>query len=182
MSASLDLDFVPKSVFALSNIGWIGPAMLLTGLMIAAFTWQSYQHQKIELLQITSLLNQINRLPTKKILPLNIVPVSITLDKKQQIEDAVAALTIPWNALLNAVEKPDMRDIALLSFTPNIKNQQLVLAAEAKNLQAALNYVDALQAQPVFDKVYLQKHAINEADISKPVKFNVFVHWQVLDK
>ena len=181
MSASIELDFISKSNFVFSRYSWLSFIVLLVGLMVAVFTWQSYQNQQSTMSQITSQLNQIGHKTTKRILPVNIVRTSISPDKKQQIEDTVTVLTMPWNALLSAIEKPDMRDIALLSFTPNVKNQQVILAAEAKNLQAALNYVDALQAQPVFDKVYLQKHAVDEADVSKPVKFNVFAHWQVTE-
>jgi hypothetical protein len=33
----------------------------------------------------------------------------------------------------------------------------------------------------VFDRVYLQKHSVEETDISKPVRFNVFAHWQLAE-
>jgi hypothetical protein len=181
MSTSLHLDFVPKPAISLSGNSWLSWLILFISLLFAFFIWQFYQYQLNELLQINASLKQINYKPVKSSLPKNIVQVTISPEKKSQIQETVAALTLPWNTLLSSIEKPDMHDIALLSLTPNVKSQQIVIEAEAKNLQAALHYVDALQAQAVFDRVYLQKHSVEETDISKPVRFNVFAHWQLAE-
>jgi hypothetical protein len=181
MNKTLSLDFVPSSIIPLFGNIWLSVAVFLLGLMAAGETWQINQHQQSELLQINRQLNQVNEKSVKKHVAKELVQVDISAEKKLQIEETVTALTLPWEALLEAVEKPDMHDVAMLSINPNVKSQQIVLEAEAKNLQAALHYVEALQKQTVFDKVYLQRHAIEETDVSKPVKFTVFAHWQLVE-
>jgi hypothetical protein len=70
-----------------------------------------------------------------------------------------------------------MQDIALLNLEPNSKKQQVSISGEAKNLQAALNYIQKLEAQSMLDKVYLQKYIIDEANLFKPVKFTLSAQW-----
>jgi hypothetical protein len=181
MNKSLSLDFIPSSIFPLLGNIWVSVAVFILGLMVAGETWQIYQHQQNEVFQINRQLNQLNEKSVKKHASKELVQVDISSEKKIQIQETVTALTMPWDALLGAIEKPDMHDVAMLSISPNVKSQQIVLEAEAKNLQAALYYVEALQKQSVFDKVYLQRHAIEETDVSKPVKFTVFAHWQLVE-
>jgi len=181
MNKTLALDFIPRSIFPLFGNIWLSVAVFLLGLIVALETWQIYQHQQSELLQFNRQLNQINEKSVKKHVARELVQVDISAEKKLQIQETVTALTLPWDSLLGAIEKPDMHDVAMLSMSPNVKSQQIILEAEAKNLQAALHYVEALQKQSVFDKVYLQRHAIEETDVSKPVKFTVFAHWQLVE-
>jgi hypothetical protein len=181
MNKTLALDFIPSSIFPLFGNIWLSITVFLIGLMAVGETWQIYQHQQSELLLINRQLNQFNEKSVKKHEAKELVQVDISAEKKLQIQETVTALTMPWDALLGAIEKPDMHDVAMLSISPNVKSQQIVLEAEAKNLQAALHYVEALQKQSVFDKVYLQRHAIEETDVSKPVKFTVFAHWQLVE-
>jgi hypothetical protein len=181
MNKTLALDFIPSLIFPLFGNVWLSVAVFLLGLMVALETLQIAQHQQSELMQINRQLNQLTEKSIKKHATKELVQVDISSEKKIQIQETVTALTLPWDALLEAIEKPDMHDVAMLSISPNVKSQQIVLEAEGKNLQAALHYVEALQKQPVFDKVYLQRHAIEETDVSKPVKFTVFAHWQLVE-
>ena len=107
------------------------------------------------------------------------MPISIPPEKIKQIEQVVSALVTPWNSLFLAIEQSDHKDIALLGLEPNSQKQQVVLTGEAKNLQVVLNYIQQLEQQPALTHVYLQKHSIDEADISKPVRFAVFAKWQI---
>jgi hypothetical protein len=67
----------------------------------------------------------------------------------------------------------------LAAFDPNIKKRQVLLVGEAKNLQTVLRYIEQLEAQAVLQEVYLQKHMVEETDVSKPVTFGVVAKWKV---
>ena len=105
-------------------------------------------------------------------------PVLISADKKLQIQTIVTALVMPWSKLFQAIEQADNKDIALLNLVPNTKNQQITLSGEGKDLLTVLSYVNQLQTQPILEKVYLQKHTIDNSNVSKPVKFTIFTQWR----
>lgn len=182
MSSKLELDFIQRSSFALSGWSWLGLSFLLTSLLLAVFTWQLYQTRQLAENKISSKLNQVNHQFNHKKLPINMVSTEISPEKKLQIQATVTALTIPWNGLLLAVEKSDTQEIALLNLEPSSKKQQLILSGEAKNLQSVLDYIQNLEAQPMLEKVYLQKHHVDEVNAFKPVRFTLLAQWLMLEK
>jgi len=177
VSSRLQLDFINHSAFSISSWSLAGIIVLLTSLVIAFFTWQLYETSSLEQNALTLKLTQINRHSIHEKSPIPIVNSEISLEQLQQIQTTAGALTVPWNELLQGVEKSDMQDIALLSLEPNSKKQQVTLTGEAKNLQAALSYIQKLEAQPMLEKVYLQKYNIDETNLSKPVKFTLSAQW-----
>ena len=52
-------------------------------------------------------------------------------------------------------------------------------SGQAKNLETVFLYVKQLDDQPMLSQVYLQKHSIEEADVSKPVNFTILAKWQM---
>lgn len=182
MSQKLDLNFIQQSPFSLSNWSWLGLGVLLIGFVLSLFTWQMFQSNQATYSEVEAKLLALESHSGHKKIPSHIVNADISKDKKQQIQTTVTILTIPWTALLQGIEASDMQDIALLSFEPNIKKQQVGLTGEAKSLESVLLYIEKLEAQPMLDKVYLQKHNVNEADQSKPVRFTVLAQWQNIMK
>jgi Fimbrial assembly protein (PilN) len=178
LGKKLDVEFIKANPFALSSYSWLSLMVLLASIILATFVWQKYQTQHAELTAINNQLNQSNQQPVPKKTVLETTPTVISADKKIQIQTIVTALVMPWHKLLQAIERADNKDIALLNLTPNTKNQQLILSGEGKDLQAVLRYVSQLQAQPMLDKVYLQKHSIDNSNVSKPVKFTIFTQWR----
>lgn len=83
-----------------------------------------------------------------------------------------------WNKLLIAIEGANIADIALLNLVQNTKSQQIILSNEGRDLLTVLRYVNQLQAQPMLEKVYLQKHTVDTSNLSKPVKFTIFTYWR----
>jgi hypothetical protein len=108
---------------------------------------------------------------------LSVAKSKILPEQIQQLQTTVGALILPWDELLQGIEKSDMQDIALLNLEPNSKKQQIAISGEAKNLQVALSYIQKLEAQPMLNKVYLQKYNIDEANLYKPVKFTLSAQW-----
>jgi hypothetical protein len=65
----------------------------------------------------------------------------------------------------------------LLSLEPNKKKQQLVISGQAKNILAALSYIEALENLPMLSQVFLQKHTVDQLDPFKPVAFTIVAKW-----
>ena len=152
---------------------------LLLALMFAAFTWQFYlQHQNtlndnaIQLKQSSIQFKSIKQ-------PLMATVIAIEPKEIAQIQQIVSALTIPWNDLLKDIEQADMQNIVLLSLTPNLKKQQILLTGEAKDLATLLQYVKQLEMQPLLNQVYLQRHTTDVVNPAKPVSFSVLAKWKV---
>lgn len=177
MSRKLDLEFVQTPFFSLSGLSWLNLLMLMLSLVTTAFIWQTYQTKQVLYVELELKLDQLNQ--QQKKIPVTQVPISIPPEKIKQIEQIVSALATPWSSLFLAIEQSDHKDIALLGLEPNSQKQQVVLTGEAKNLQVVLDYIQQLEQQPALAHVYLQKHSIDEADISKPVRFTVFAKWEV---
>jgi hypothetical protein len=178
MSQQLDLDFIQTPFLSLTRFSWLSLFLLVASLVVALFTWQTYQEKRVEYLGLAAKLAEINLQQQKK-LPVKQAPVSIQPEQLKQLQETVNALAIPWNALFEAIEQSDQKDIALLSLEPNSQKQQVVITGEAKNLQVALAYIAQLESQPAFSQVFLQKHSIDETNVSKPVSFTVFAKWEI---
>ena len=173
----LQLDFINQSTFSISSWSLAGLMVLLTSLAVAVFTWQLYEEKVLEQNAIAFKVSQMNLQTTHYKPTLQIVKSEISTEQMQQALVTVGALTIPWSEFLQGIEKSDMQDIALLSLEPNSKKQLVSIVGEAKNLQVALEYIQKLEAQPMLEKVYLQKYNIDETSPFKPVKFTLTAQW-----
>jgi hypothetical protein len=173
MSRPINLELTQPPHLIINGLGIL---MLLASLLLLGFIWQHYQAQQASAATIQQAFNQ-------QILPksatVQSVSESIPAAELKQISTIVESLVTPWQPLLLAIEQADMPDIALLSIDPSIKKQQVTLVGEAKNLQTVLRYIEQLEAQDVLQEVYLQKHMVEETDVSKPVTFNAVAKWKV---
>lgn len=177
MKSTLQLDFIHQPAFSLSRWSVPGVVVLLLSLIMTVFSWQLYNTATLEQNALILKLSQMNRQSAHKEAPLPVVKSQISTEQMQQVQTTVWALILPWNELLQGIEKSDTQDIALLNLEPNSKKQQVTISGEAKNLQAALSYIQKLEAQSMLDKVYLQKYSIDEANLFKPVKFTLSAQW-----
>ena len=178
LNKKLDLDFIKPNPFALSSYSWLSVILLLTGIVLATYLWQQYQTKHAQLMTLSNQLSQLNQQTQPIKMSFETAPVLISADKKLQIQTIVTALVMPWSKLLEAIEQAKNKDIALLNLVPNTKSQQIILSGEGKDLPTILSYVNQLQAQPMLEKVYLQKHTIDNSNVSKPVKFTIFTQWR----
>ncbi len=180
MTHKLELDLIKHSQFSLLSLTWLGCLVLLAGLAVAMFTWHSY----LVVLDAQSIAE--SQLLTQKESQQNPIKSKITDLSKQvnpeqlhAMELTTRELEMPWNDLFYAFEQASMEDIALLGLQPESKKQQVIISGEAKNYPSLLAYIDRLASQPILTQVYLQKHAVNETDANKPVRFSIFAYWQL---
>lgn len=82
-------------------------------------------------------------------------------------------LNTPWPALLDALESGTPDHVALVSIEPDARQSSVRIQAEAKQLDALLEYAQQLAAAPLFQHVSLAKHETNEQDSNKPVRLTI---------
>ena len=175
MSQKLDLNFVESNPFVLQRLHTL--SMILLGLGLAASIFIAYQYQSSyhAFEKAHAALNDIK--PKKNIQAIPHKTKQISPEELKQIKETVSLLGTPWNTLFSAIEQVDMKDVALLSIDPSIKKKRVVLTGEAKNIQAALGFIEALEAQPMLSQVHLQQHHIDQQDPYKPVGFTILAQW-----
>jgi hypothetical protein len=178
MSQMLDLEIIETPFFSFSKVSWLGFFMAAISLVVSILTWQAYQAKHAEYANIELKLYQLNQKEQKK-LPAKQVVMTISPEKIKQLQDMISVLTTPWDELFEAIEQSDKKDIALLGLEPDSQKQRVVITGEAKNLQAALGYIEQLEKQPILAQVFLQQHNIDETSVSKQVSFTVVANWNM---
>ena len=97
----------------------------------------------------------------------------------RQANDILQQLTLPWDALFQALESTSEKKIALLAIQPDAAKQIVRLSGEAKNFDALLGYIARLESSRVLNHVYLTSHEVRIQDAEKPVRFSLVANWTV---
>jgi len=101
------------------------------------------------------------------------VPQARLDEEAKSAEAVVRSLTLPWAALVQAVEQAATRDVALLQLQPDAESRLLRLTAEARNREAMFEYVRRLAAAPGLVDTHVVSHQVQRDDPLRPVQFSV---------
>ena len=99
---------------------------------------------------------------------------------KQEVRRANAVLSeidLPWGALFDSVEYATSHEVALLSFQPDAAGRTMRMGGEAKSMPALLDFVSALEREPVLKDAYLLKYEVKQDDPQRPIIFSVMASW-----
>jgi hypothetical protein len=95
---------------------------------------------------------------------------------------ASVQLGLPWqNFFVQLGTAAKGGRVAFISIEPDAQKGHVVLVAEARTLQAMLQFLADLQTSPDFSEVLLQSHAIDKTTPEKPVRFRVSATWRVAE-
>ena len=97
----------------------------------------------------------------------------------EHARNVVEHLTVPWDRLFGALEAIEVKQVALLSVTPNVQKRQIRIYAEAKTLADMLSYHQKLEQSPAFADVALTEHEVQLQDPERPVRFNILATWSL---
>lgn len=86
-------------------------------------------------------------------------------------------INLPWEALFDSIEHAATEEIALLSLQPNVSNQTLRISGEAKSMSELLDFVEALEREPVFENVHLLNYKIRQDNPQRPIIFLLTATW-----
>jgi hypothetical protein len=102
-------------------------------------------------------------------------------DLAQEVNNAntvLRQLSVPWDALFEAVESSAERKVTLLALEPDAEKQQVKITGETKDYKSLMNYLMKMQEYPIFGSVYLQNHHIQLQEPDQPVRFTLLATWQ----
>lgn len=87
----------------------------------------------------------------------------------------------PWERLFAMLEAMPRDDIALLTLTPDARKGQVRISAEARDLEAMLEFHQRLEASDELSDVSLLSHEIVANVPEHPVQFNLSATWEIGD-
>ncbi|KPG89085.1 pilus assembly protein [Pseudomonas sp. RIT-PI-q] len=87
----------------------------------------------------------------------------------------------PWERLFAMLEAMPRDDIALLTLTPDARKGQVRISAEARDLEAMLDFHRRLEASDELSDVSLLSHEIVANVPEHPVQFNLSASWEIGD-
>ena len=99
---------------------------------------------------------------------------------RQEIEQAnkiMAQINLPWEAFFNAIEFASDKEVALLSLQPSITNRTLRISGEARNMSGLLDFIEALEREPVFQNAHLLNYKIKLDSPQRPIIFLITTLW-----
>jgi hypothetical protein len=162
-------------------VPWLGLGVLIAGLVALALMGGYYRTLGQQVVLWESRLDRIERLSSNRALasrPLTEQAARAQMLELDQANQVVHQLSLPWDALFNAVETSSGQNIALLSLEPNPGKGTVTIRGEAKDLDALLDYAKQLSTRELFGGVMLQNHQIQQADPENPLRFSILAEWK----
>ncbi|MCY1406283.1 hypothetical protein D3C76_607100 [compost metagenome] len=92
-----------------------------------------------------------------------------------------AQLRRPWENLFAMLEALPRDQVALLALTPDARKGQVRISAEARDLEAMLEFHHQLEASAELSDVSLLNHEVDAKSPEHPVQFNLQASWEVGD-
>lgn len=166
------LDFQPR------RPGLLALALFAAGLLLAADAWHEAAALREQLTDAELRLAQVERRAERgeqkrrDNRPENL----FSGEDSKSIQNAVAAIRRDWEGLYRAIDQAAGKDVALLAVRPDSAGKAVQISGEARNLAAALAFVDALRQGPLGQAV-LQSHQIKQNDPERPVVFEIAATW-----
>lgn len=101
-----------------------------------------------------------------------------TLADIERANVVIERLTVPWDALFDAIEAADSRGLGLLALIPNARDRTVRLSGESRSIGEVLAYVDRLAAQSALSQVHLQSYATTLRGDLPVVSFTLAATWR----
>lgn len=86
-------------------------------------------------------------------------------------------INLPWETVFNSVEQAINEDVALLTMQPNVGSQALRIGGEARDMAVLLDFVEALEREPIFKNVHLLSYKIKQDTPHRPINFQLTATW-----
>lgn len=170
----LRLEFAPGAR-PRSRLGWAMLACTLAVLVLELMTLGSSLSERRRLVQALAQLEGHQRdaarpRPGAK-------PDAAYLARVKSSQQVSRNLTAPWVDLLDAIESAPKESVALLAAEPSTAKRSFRLTAEARDLDAMLAYVAALQKDPRLVSVVLVSHQVQVQTPGRPIRFQLQAGW-----
>ncbi|WP_166366525.1 PilN domain-containing protein [Pseudomonas akapageensis] len=176
---ALMLDFQPRR--RASAFGW---SLLLVGLLVGAVgLWTHLQLDAQEQQAHGRLRQAEGQLHGDSESTVGLSPAESREQAARMAEmrRISAQLRRPWERLFAMLEALPRDQVALLSLTPDARKGQVRITAEAKDLEAMLEFHRQLESSAELSDVSLLNHEVDAKSAEHPVQFNLQASWEVGD-
>lgn len=165
--APLRLDFVapsPERRAARAALA-LGLLALAAAAAHALPAWQRWQHERQALAALPAA-------PVPRAAPPSRSEAAALRAAVQVQRELIA----PWADLLRALESSASKDVALVAVEPAAERQTVKITAEARQLDAMLDFLVTLGSRGLAD-VHLQSHQTQQQQPGAPIRFVVQARW-----
>ena len=98
-------------------------------------------------------------------------------DRVRKANRVIRQLSTPWEDVFGGIESANGEHVALLSLESDPSNAQVRVAAEARNTQKMLDYLERLRLDGRLSPAILQSHQVMIEDPSRPIRFTFTASW-----
>lgn len=161
----LELDYLAPA----RRARWPGLVVLALSLALGAWLVARYGEARREIVRIETESGLMS--PERR--PARALPRERLEAQARAAEAVVRQLSVPWGALIGALEQSSTRDVALLQLQPDADQRRLRLTAEARDREAMFAYLRRLESAPALGDVHLVSHQVQNEDPQRPIQFAV---------
>ncbi len=158
----------------------IGPLLLVAGALVALGAVAYQRHLARDVVVREGQLSEMRGMATRSAPALSEFE-SDTPEVRDQIKKANAVLqqmNVPWGELFAAIESAENGNVALLAVQPDARSHSVLIGGEARDLPAALAYMERLERTRRLRDVVLVTHEVKTKDPGQPVAFTLNAVWQ----
>jgi len=166
------LDFQPR------RPGLLPFVLLLAGLLLCADVWLEASALREQQDEVDARLSVAKRraerldLGRRDSRPENV----FSAEESKALRLAIGAIRIDWEALYRSIDQAVSEDVSLLAIRPNAAGKSLQISGEARDMAAALAFVEALRREPLAHAALLS-HQVKQNDPQHPIIFEISATW-----
>ena len=166
------LDFQPR------RPGLLTVVLLLAGVLLCADAWLEdrtllSQQEEVEA-RLAQAKRRADRVDAGKrdSRPENV----FSAEEAKTLRQTIGLIRIDWEQLFRSIDAATGEDVALLAIRPSAAGKAVQISGEARNMAAALAFVEALRREPLANAVLLS-HQIKQSDPQQPILFEIAATW-----
>jgi hypothetical protein len=170
----LGLDFQPRRPSLLTVV------LLLAGLLLCADVWLEDSALRTQLDEAEARLVQAKRRADRidagrrDSRPENV----FSPDESKVLSQTISLIRVDWEKLYRSIDEATTEDISLLAIRPNTASKTVQISGEARDMAAALAFVEALRRAPL-ETPALLSHQIKQNDPQRPIIFEIAATWLI---
>jgi hypothetical protein len=147
----------------------LGALVLGVALGLAAVLLLQYRDTQLELGRLEAAAGMLGA----ERRPVRVVSKERLDEEVKAAEAVVRSLTLPWAALVDALERASTREVALLQLQPDAQSRLVRLTLEARSRQAMFDYVRRLESARVLADAHILSHQVLLDNPQRPIQFSV---------
>jgi hypothetical protein len=132
---------------------WPARALLVTGCLVAAGLGVAIHDVDTKMAMVDADAGRLHhpRQETRQ----SEAEAALQRTEMATVQKAMAELALPWELLFRALESTRTPQVRLLAIEPNPRQRKLRISATASDTQDILDYLQALDRQPMLKDVFL---------------------------